>query len=178
MVGNIENKKEKRTCPDCGEKFEKNEGSITINLPRHVREKIPKEFAENLVEEIFPDVWDDGKEDLKQMSRKEACEEMFYAGALLALGNFLGIDGETLISKDENSEESIWGEGGYAKKIEPEEMKDKMRTFSMGHDEEINFNCKNCNAKMSAHNKDWHEGLCDICFNEQYNDGEMHVNGE
>ena len=176
MADNIEDKGKKRICPDCGEKFEKNEGSITINLPKHIREKIPEDFAEDLVQKIFPNVWDDGKGDLKQMSRREACEEMFYAGAVLALGNFLGVDGDSLISKDENSEENLWEEGGYVKKIKPEEMEDKMRTFSMGHDEEMNFNCKDCNAKISAHNKDWHEELCDSCFNKKYNDGEMHIN--
>ncbi len=40
-----------------------------------------------------------------------------------------------------------------------------MRAFSMGHDEEMNFECKICKLKISAHNNDWHEGLCDKCFN-------------
>ena len=77
----------------------------------------------------------------------------------------------------ENPEdESLWEEGGYAKSVNSEEMESKMRTFSMRHDEEMNFNCKNCNAKISAHNKDWHEELCDSCFNKQYHDGGMHIN--
>jgi len=38
----------------------------------------------------------------------------------------------------------------------------------MKHDEEMNYNCKKCNKKISAHNKDWHDGMCDDCFNETY----------
>ena len=25
---------------------------------------------------------------------------------------------------------------------------------------------KECNAKISAHNKDWHQGMCDDCFDQ------------
>ena len=38
----------------------------------------------------------------------------------------------------------------------------------MKHDEEMNYNCKKCNKKISAHNKDWHDGMCDDCFNKKY----------
>ena len=40
----------------------------------------------------------------------------------------------------------------------------KKRTFHMKHNEEMNYNCKQCNVKISAHNKDWHANLCDKCF--------------
>ena len=45
-----------------------------------------------------------------------------------------------------------------------EEMKLKERTIHMKNTEEMNYNCKQCNAKISAHNKDWHAHLCDKCF--------------
>jgi hypothetical protein len=63
-------------------------------------------------------------------------------------------------------DDSIWAEGCFAEKVGSSEMKKKSRTFHMRHDEEMNFNCKKCNAKISAHNKDWHDGVCDSCFNE------------
>jgi len=47
-------------------------------------------------------------------------------------------------------------------------MNEKMRTFHMKYYEEMNFKCKECNVKISAHNKDWHDGLCDDCFYKKY----------
>ncbi len=41
-------------------------------------------------------------------------------------------------------------------------------TFHMKHDEDVNYNCKKCNGKISAHNRDWHKGMCDGCFNREY----------
>ena len=35
-------------------------------------------------------------------------------------------------------------------------------------DKEMNYNCKKCNKKISSHNKDWHNGMCDDCFDETY----------
>ncbi len=67
--------------------------------------------------------------------------------------------------KEKNEEESFWSKGYFAETINSDEMNKKMRTFHMKHDEEINFNCKKCNAEISAHNKDWHDGMCDKCFN-------------
>ncbi|HLC88775.1 MAG TPA: hypothetical protein VJG49_01940 [Candidatus Nanoarchaeia archaeon] len=45
-----------------------------------------------------------------------------------------------------------------------EEMKLKERTIHMKNTEEMNYNFKQCNVKISAHNKDWHAHLCDKCF--------------
>jgi len=64
--------------------------------------------------------------------------------------------------------ESIWSEGYFAQTMDSEEMEKKMKTFHKKHDEDMNFNCKKCNAKISAHNKDWHDGMCDNCFNNIY----------
>ena len=69
---------------------------------------------------------------------------------------------------EENNEESIWSEESFAETLGPEHAKAKMRTFHMKHDEEMNFNCLKCNVKISAHNKDWHAGMCDNCFNEKF----------
>jgi DNA-directed RNA polymerase subunit RPC12/RpoP len=40
----------------------------------------------------------------------------------------------------------------------------------MKHDEEMNYSCKNCKKKISAHNNDWHGGMCDECFNKMMSD--------
>jgi len=45
----------------------------------------------------------------------------------------------------------------------------------MRHDKEMNYNCKKCDAKISAHNKDWHDNLCDKCFNGEYYSDETEI---
>lgn len=66
------------------------------------------------------------------------------------------------------SKNDFWSEGYFAQTISSEDMKSKMRTFHMKHDEEMGYNCKKCNKKISAHNKDWHDGTCDDCFNKKH----------
>ena len=70
------------------------------------------------------------------------------------------------------SKDDFWSDGSFAQAMSKEEMESKMRTFHMKHDEEMDFNCKNCNKKISAHNEDWHDGMCDDCFNKKH-----HPNG-
>ena len=68
----------------------------------------------------------------------------------------------------ENSEEDdFWEEGAFIETMSSSDLKQKMRTFHMKHDEEVNYNCKKCNEKISAHNKDWHNGMCDNCFDKE-----------
>jgi hypothetical protein len=45
--------------------------------------------------------------------------------------------------------------------------KGKMRTFHMKHHEEMNYNCKVCGTKISAHNRDWHASMCDSCYDKK-----------
>ena len=72
------------------------------------------------------------------------------------------------IKKYETEEENddLWEEGSFIETVSPYDLKDKMRTFHMKHDEEMNYNCKRCNIKISVHNRDWHAGMCDNCFDE------------
>lgn len=65
-------------------------------------------------------------------------------------------------------EDSFWSKGSIIKPINKEEMEKKKGTFHMKHDEEMNFNCKKCGKKISSHNKDWHDGMCDSCFDKKY----------
>jgi len=67
-----------------------------------------------------------------------------------------------------NKENGLWKKGYFAETLGSEDMKEKMKTFHIKHDKKMNFNCRKCNKKISAHNKDWHNGMCDDCFNKQY----------
>jgi len=74
---------------------------------------------------------------------------------------------EKMEETENGEEDNFWEEGYFAETMSSAEMNEKMRTFHMKHDEEMNYNCKKCNDKISAHNKDWHAGLCDDCFNKE-----------
>jgi hypothetical protein len=65
---------------------------------------------------------------------------------------------------EDNKKMDLWEKGGFVKTLGPEDINKKMKTFHKKHDEDMNFNCKKGNKKISAHNKDWHDGLCDDCF--------------
>ncbi len=67
-----------------------------------------------------------------------------------------------------NQKKSIWSDGAFAETLSPQDSEKKTRTFHMKHDEEMNFNCSKCHTKISAHNKDWHNGMCDKCFNKEF----------
>ncbi|MFH1591031.1 MAG: hypothetical protein ABIC95_03810 [archaeon] len=62
-------------------------------------------------------------------------------------------------------EDDLWDEGGFIESISPAEIESKKRTIKMCHSEEMNAKCRKCNATISAHNRDWHDGMCDRCFN-------------
>ncbi len=64
--------------------------------------------------------------------------------------------------------DKFWAGGFYAEAVDHNEDKEKMKTFHKKHDEDMNYNCRECNKKISAHNKDWHDGMCDECFNKKY----------
>ena len=70
------------------------------------------------------------------------------------------------MKKDEG--DSFWSKDSFIKPLNKEEIEKKRGTFHMNHNEEMNFNCKKCSKKISAHNKDWHEEMCDECFNKEY----------
>jgi len=71
------------------------------------------------------------------------------------------------VSENDRGEEddSFWEEGSFVETLGSADFKRKERTFHMRHDEEMNFECRKCGRKISAHNKDWHAGMCDSCFN-------------
>ncbi len=67
------------------------------------------------------------------------------------------------MKKDENE---FWGEGSFIESISSDEVEKKLKTLHKERD--LNFNCKKCKKKISSHNKDWHDCMCDDCFNKTY----------
>lgn len=64
--------------------------------------------------------------------------------------------------------DDLWDDDYLAETLSPQDIEEKKATIHMKHDEDMFFNCKNCDVKISAHNKDWHAGLCDACFNNEF----------
>ena len=65
---------------------------------------------------------------------------------------------------EESHEENVWEQCSFVETLGPLD-KQRLKTFHKKHDEDMNFNCKECNKRISVHNKDWHNGMCDDCFN-------------
>ena len=70
--------------------------------------------------------------------------------------------------KAKNEGDEFWSEGSFSESLSPEGLKEKLKTFHRRHDEDVNYNCKRCNGKISDHNRDWHMGMCDGCFNREF----------
>lgn len=126
-------------------------------------ENLAKEFTKN----IFPLIWSEEKQELKEMKRKDACEEMFFRGAVEMLYSYIK-ENEELEKELDKEPDELWDDGGFIKSMSPEEVELKKRTLVMGHDEEMDYNCKVCGTSISAHNNDWHDNMCDKCFNSKY----------
>jgi hypothetical protein len=158
-------KEEIKFCPECGDILSESDSD---KLQDEELTKFCEDIARGFTDNAFSQIWRDEKEELKEMNRKDLCQEMFFRGAVMMLYSY--------IKENEGFDQGeLWDDGGFIKKVNPEDMQVKMRTFSMGHDEEMNFECKNCKIKISAHSHDWHESLCDKCFETEFNDGEVHV---
>ena len=69
---------------------------------------------------------------------------------------------------EENGEDGFWEKGAFAETLSSEDTEERMKTFHKKHDEDMNFSCKKCKDKISAHNKDWHDGMCDDCFDKEH----------
>ena len=67
-------------------------------------------------------------------------------------------------AKPDREKDGFWEDGFFAETIGSDGLKEKMKTFHMKHHDDVNFSCKSCGIKISAHNKDWHGGMCDKCF--------------
>jgi hypothetical protein len=55
--------------------------------------------------------------------------------------------------KAERESDRLWHSGVYIGSVSSEEMKKIKKTFHKSLKEDMDFNCKKCNKKISAHNK-------------------------
>src|SRR3989344_3582990 len=135
-------------------------------------EEMDEEFV-NETEKIFEEfVWKQLKHDIKELSKHELAKQMFVSGAVMykehinqqmehpiremqknpeqikevVMGLAKGSEGK--------EEDSLWAEGGFIQSMNPNEMEEKMKTFHQKHDEDVNYSCKGCGTKISAHNRD------------------------
>jgi len=88
-------KSKKHMCYDCFQnagKLAKGKdlGEVHVDIPMDkMDELIPENLTNSLVEEAFPDVWKERKEELKAMSKRDLAEEMFGTGAYIAIQQML-----------------------------------------------------------------------------------------
>lgn len=86
-------KSQKHMCYECfvtrqptAEEIE----DVHVDIPA---EKMPdvtaSHLADTMVEELFPDLWSEQKEELKEKSKKDLAEEMFGAGVYLGVKAFM-----------------------------------------------------------------------------------------
>ena len=125
-------KKEIEICPECGEPFDKHDFDKFNDKDL---EKFSEDMAKGFTKEAYPQIRKDEKEELKEMSRRDVCEEMFFRGAVEMLYSYIK-------ENEDFDENELWEDGGFVKKINPEDMQTKMRTFSRRHNEEMNLYVK------------------------------------
>lgn len=51
--------------------------------------------------------------------------------------------------------------------MNPDEIQKKIKTMRKSHDEEMDYDCRKCGRKISVHNRDWHDFMCDECFDKE-----------
>ena len=80
-------KVEKHACIDCFKNLPKdknNKTKIHVDIPmKEAIENIAGEFASKQSREGFPEIWANHKKEMKNMSKKELAEKMFYEGIYL-----------------------------------------------------------------------------------------------
>jgi len=88
----LENSK-KHMCYECFITFEPSEHELTdvhVDIPTNkLAETIASKAADSMVEEIFPGLWNDKKEGLKEMSKRDLATEMFGVGVYLGIKTFM-----------------------------------------------------------------------------------------
>lgn len=80
---------------------------VHVDMPRDkFDEMVPEAMTNSLVEEAFPEIWKERKEELKNMSKKETAEEMFGAGAYIAINNMMQAFKKEVQKEAENKKEA------------------------------------------------------------------------
>lgn len=86
---NMLDKVEKHACLDCFKNLDKKQSNnmgakVHVDIPLdEALGSIASEFANKQTKEVFPEIWADHKEEMKNMSKKELAEKMFDEGIYL-----------------------------------------------------------------------------------------------
>lgn len=65
-------------------------------------------------------------------------------------------------------EMEFWSAGSFSETLDSKDAQERLKTLHKKNDEDMDFNCKKCDKKISAHNRDWHGGMCDACFDKEF----------
>ena len=83
----------KHMCHECFIKMEpqgEEMKDVHVDIPtEHLPETIASGMADSLVTDMFPELWNERKDGLKDLSKKELAIEMFGAGVYLGVKTFL-----------------------------------------------------------------------------------------
>lgn len=88
-------KSEKHMCFECFQNMDNKEmpedmSKVHIAIPTEKLDEImPEAMVNVVVEEAFSEIWKERKERLRDMSKKELAEEMFGAGAYIAVNSMM-----------------------------------------------------------------------------------------
>ena len=64
--------------------------NVHVDIPlEKLADEIADNFAAMMVNEAFPKIWSDKKEDLKELSKKDLSKEMFGAGVYMGVQAFV-----------------------------------------------------------------------------------------
>jgi hypothetical protein len=85
---------EKHSCFECFQELSKKENvdirKVHVDVPMDkFTEFVPETMTSSIVAEAFPEMWKERKEELKELSKKGLAEEMFGAGAYVAIKSFM-----------------------------------------------------------------------------------------
>ncbi len=90
---NMIDKVEKHACFECFSNPDGNisEGKISkihVDIPeKDLSDTVAKQAVDKMLRELFPKLWTEHKEELKNMSKQDLAREMFAQGAFIALAN-------------------------------------------------------------------------------------------
>ena len=108
---NMLEKVKKHMCHECFlEKVENGSDEelkdIHVDYPTEdLIEETASRMVDQMIEEVFPGVWNSKKSELKDMSKKDLAYEMFGAGAYIALSNMMKIQHEQNMKEQNKSQD-------------------------------------------------------------------------
>lgn len=109
---NMLDKVEKHMCFTCfkksGDEIKPEyveSGKVHIDIPtKEFAEEMPNIIASAFVEKVFPELWKEHKEEIKEMSKKEIAREMFGFGIEVAVDYFIRAEEEEEIEQSKTDD--------------------------------------------------------------------------